>query len=99
MINSLCNSDSLVKKTLNSIILEGNARLLMECIESKSIDLSLNGVLLHDIGCTLKAHFVPRQCNKVANALAHTAKSLGSQIWVDVASSCILEFLAQHLCV
>ena len=35
---------------LTSITLERDARLVMECIESSSLDLSLNGVVIHDIG-------------------------------------------------
>ena len=30
-----------------------------------------------------------RQCDKVADALAYAAKSLGSQIWVDTSPTCL----------
>ena len=58
--------------------------MVLENIDSTSNDLSLNGVLLHDIGLIasefirFKAQFVHRQCNKVADALVHDAKSLGT---------------------
>ena len=75
----------------------------MKCIESSSLDLSLNVVVIHDIGLRaaefnrFKAQFVLRQCIRVADVLAHASKNLGSQTWVDEAPRCILEALAQDI--
>ena len=88
---------------LNSIILEGDAKLVMESIDNNCNDLSLNRVLIHEIGLIayefirFKVQFMLRQCNKVPDTLAYAAKSLGSQIWVDAAPSCIFEGLALDL--
>ena len=60
----------------------------MESIDSSCNNLSLNEILLYEIGLIasefikFKAQFVFRQCNKVVDALIDIAKSLGG-VWFD----------------
>ena len=58
---------------IRAIILEGNAKLVLDNFEESTMDLSRNDTILADAyGLTFrfnffKANFIPRRCNMVAS--------------------------------
>ena len=71
---------------IRAIILEGDAKLILDSFKESSVDWSHNGTILA-AACSLaskfnffKANFVPRRCNKVANRLAGLTNVWDNQI-------------------
>ena len=64
---------------IRKIILEGDAKLIIDSFERNSVDLSYNGNILADAYRLatkfnfFKANFVPRRCNMVADRIASLA--------------------------
>ena len=75
---------------LHEVIFEGDAAGVIQAIKNREADQSAHGHIVGDIQdqVSLLAFsdfcFVPRSCNKVANALAKRAKTgPGLQVWLE----------------
>ena len=85
---------------IRAIILEGDAKLILDSFEESSLDLSHNGTILayaYSLATRFnffKANFVPRRCNIVVDKLVGLANVWDNQIWTDEAPTCILDVLA-----
>ena len=85
---------------IRAIILEVDAKIVLESFKHSSINLSHKGIILteaYSIASNFrffKTQFVPRYYNLVANKLANLARVRDNQVWTSKAPSCILDVLA-----
>ena len=72
---------------IRSIIVERDAKELMESFENSNEDRSQTGLIISEaIGLAskfyyFKAQFVPRACNQVDDKLARSARVMNDQTW------------------
>ena len=85
---------------LRAIVLEGDAKLIIDSFEKSTVDRSHDETILakaYDLAFRFnffKANFVPRICNSIANRLVGLANIWDNQIETDEAPNCILDILA-----
>ena len=71
----------------------------IECIESSTQIYTYSGSLIHEISrlglrfSRFKAQYIPRNCNRIANSLAHLAKFVGSKVWLGDIPKCIRDLV------
>lgn len=86
------------------MILEGDAKTLLDNFESSSEDLSHDGLILVEAYSvafcfnSFKTHFIPRSCNIMANKLTKLAKDRNYQAWTIEALHCIRDILGLETC-
>ena len=87
---------------IRALILEGDARIVLESFEQSTTFQSHNGIILSEAYGLVakfnyfKAYFVPRCCNLVADKLAILAKTRDNQTWANEPPRCILDILAHE---
>ena len=75
---------------IRAVMVEGDTQLTFDSFEQNEQDLSHTGLVLAD---AYKTHYVPRDCNFVANKLAKLAKVWNDQKWLDEAPRCFQDIL------
>ena len=81
------------------VILEGDPRVGIESVETSNQLYSYRGSLIREI-CRLglsfsrfKALYVPRNCNRIVDSIAHLAKFVGSKEWIGNIPNCIRDLV------
>ena len=82
---------------IRALILEGDAKTVLESFEHNFINLSHNWIILTKVYSItsnfrfFKAQFILRYCSSVADKLANLARVRDNQIWTSEAPRCILD--------